>query len=124
MPVNQEENESGISKFFKNLFGDDDNDAEKYSSAARNKVIVTVHAQSADEAERAADVLDDNGAADIDKDSDDNRYNKTGDANQSVKVIEEKLEVGKRNMQTGGKDYAAVLLNARCRKNFACAKKM
>ena len=45
------ENESGISKFFKNLFGDDDNDADRYSKvASRSNSIVTVYAQTADEA--------------------------------------------------------------------------
>jgi uncharacterized protein (TIGR02271 family) len=62
------ENESGISRFFKNLFGDDDNDADKYSKvAARSNSIVTVYAQTADEAERAADILDDNGAVNVDE---------------------------------------------------------
>lgn len=62
------DNESGISKFFKNLFGDDDNDADKYSTvASRSNSIVTVYAQNADEAERAADILDDNGAINVDE---------------------------------------------------------
>lgn len=62
------DNESGISKFFKNLFGDDNDDADKYSTvASRSNSIVTVYAQSADEAERAADILDDNGAIDVDE---------------------------------------------------------
>jgi len=60
--------ESGISRFFKNLFGNDDDDADKYTKVASNaQSIVTVHAQSSDEAERVADILDDNGAVDVDE---------------------------------------------------------
>lgn len=62
------EHESGISRFFKNLFGDNDSDADKYSTvASRSNSIVTVYAQTADEAERAADILDDNGAVNVDE---------------------------------------------------------
>jgi len=63
-----DEHESGISKFFKSLFGDDDDDADKYTRVASHaQSIVTVHAQSSDEAERVADILDDNGAVDVDE---------------------------------------------------------
>lgn len=63
-----DEHESGISRFFKSLFGNDDDDADKYSRvASQSQSIVTVHAQSQDEAERAADILDDNGAVDVDE---------------------------------------------------------
>jgi uncharacterized protein (TIGR02271 family) len=62
------DHENGITRFFKNLFGDSDDDADKYSRvASRSQSIVTVHAQSNDEAERAADILDDNGAVDVDE---------------------------------------------------------
>lgn len=72
-------NESGISKFFKSLFGDDDEDADRYTKAAsRAQSIVTVHAQSGDEAERAADILDDNGAVDVDEQGSTTGYNTTG----------------------------------------------
>ncbi len=67
---NSDEHESGISKFFKSLFGgdDDNDDADKYTRvASQAQSIVTVHAQSRDEAERVADILDDNGAVDVDE---------------------------------------------------------
>ena len=58
--------ESGISRFFKNLFGDNDVEANRYSRVGlRSNSIVTVHAQSSDEAERAADLLDDYGAINV-----------------------------------------------------------
>jgi len=60
------DNENGITRFFKNLFGDDDNEAQRYSKVGmRSNSIVTVHAQSSDEAERAADLLDDYGAINV-----------------------------------------------------------
>jgi uncharacterized protein (TIGR02271 family) len=62
-----DEHESGIGRFFRNLFSDDD-DSDKYVHVARHsKSIVTVHAQDADEAEQAADILDDAGAVDVDE---------------------------------------------------------
>jgi len=60
------EHESGITRFFKNLFGDNDDEADRYSRVGmRSNSIVTVHAQSSDEAERAADLLDDYGAINV-----------------------------------------------------------
>lgn len=55
-----------ISNFFSNLFG---NEAEssKYTRAASTGAVVTVHAQSSEEAEKAADILDDYGAIDVDE---------------------------------------------------------
>jgi uncharacterized protein (TIGR02271 family) len=74
------EHESGIARFFKNLFGDDDNDADKYSKvASRSNSIVTVYAQTADEAERAADILDDNGAVNVDEKGSEYGYGNSSD---------------------------------------------
>jgi len=76
-----DEHESGISRFFKNLFGDDDDDANKYSRAAsRGKSVVTVHATSDEEAKRASDILDDAGAVDVDENADDYSYGTSGAA--------------------------------------------
>ena len=55
-----------IGDFFSSLFGSND-DADKYKRVADRSSIVTVHAQSENEAERAADILDDNGAVDVDE---------------------------------------------------------
>jgi len=124
---NDDEHESGISRFFKNLFGgdddDDDNgDADKFTRVAnRSEAIITVHAQSKDEAERAADILDDNGAIDVDKHAakygytnsqysndngvaGDSQYSNdvSGDSTKKLPVIEEELHVGKEEVKTGG----------------------
>jgi stress response protein YsnF len=63
-----DESESGITRFFKNLFGGDDDEADRYTRVGSSSgAIVTVHANSGDEAERAADILDENGAVDVDE---------------------------------------------------------
>ena len=129
----KDDHESGITRFFKNLFGDDDNDnVTRYSNmATRGTSIVTVHASSAEEAERAADVLDDCGAIDVDDDANNygsdtgiapvGMFNETTGATattpdmdntsmnddditgtKSINVIEEELQVGKRTVETGG----------------------
>ncbi len=102
-----------IGDFFSNLFGGDDSNAhKKYSDVARRGSVVTVHAQSEDEAERAADILDDNGAVDVDERATQYGHGAMGgvgvddvnrtDADQTIKVIEENMEVGKRQVETGG----------------------
>jgi len=126
-----------IGGFFRSLFGgDDDNDEyKKHAEVGRRSTVVTVHAQSEDEAERAADILDDNGAVDVDEKAreygfgttsaaagtgvvgvgqtdtisgsgdayvDTTNRNLTPDSDQTIKVIQENLEVGKREVQTGG----------------------
>jgi len=69
--------DDSIGGFFRSLFGgDNDNDARKYSTVARRGCVVTVHAQSEEEASRAADLLDDNGAVDVDEQA--SRYGYTG----------------------------------------------
>ena len=108
---NQEE-ESGVSKFFKNLFGSDDDSTDRYNNiTAKSEAIVTVYATSADEAEKAADIMDDNGAVDLDLEAGgsggnamnvQNTTDNTGNANQKISIIEENLEVGKRTVETGG----------------------
>jgi hypothetical protein len=62
-------NTNRITDFFNSLFGgSDDDDAGRYSHVAqRADAIVTVHAHSNEEAERAADILDDAGAVDVDE---------------------------------------------------------
>ena len=57
----------GVTGFFNSLFGVDSDDAKRYSTVARDKrcAIVTVHARSSDQAEHAADLLDDCGAMDV-----------------------------------------------------------
>lgn len=108
---------SSVGGFFSSLFGDDDDNRNKYARVADQGSVVTVHAQTEDEAERAADVLDDAGAVDVNERAAQYGYGATGmttgtmtdttsvrttDGDQTIKVIEENLEVGKRTVETGG----------------------
>ena len=136
--TNSEEHESGISRFFSSLFGSDDDETTHHRAKAYGEVasqsdaIVTVHATSEDEASRAANLLDEAGAFDIDERASQygltdsqtpgayptaGTYDKTStpvgttypadtiddtDANSTIKVIQEDLQVGKRTVETGG----------------------
>ena len=108
-------NTNAITDFFNSLFGGkDDDDAERYSRVAqRSNSIVTVHAQNKDEAEAAAEILDDCGAIDVDERASHYGYTNTrtegigersnvsGDRSDSIERIEENLEVGKKTVETG-----------------------
>ena len=108
---------SGIGGFFSSLFGSaDDEDTKKYATVGDRGSIVTVHADTDDDAEPAADILDEAGAVDVNERAAEYGYvstsatpamttptpmtSTTGD--QTIKVIEENLEVGKRTVETGG----------------------
>lgn len=112
---------SSIGGFFSSLFGDDSDDRDKYADVADRHSLVTVHATTDDEAERAADILDEAGAIDVNEraaeydyagkttgtgvatgallDTTTSRPTDTGD---TIKVIQEDLQVGKRTVETGG----------------------
>lgn len=98
---------SGVSGFFSNLFGTTE-DATKFTEVGSKGSIVTVHAKSADKAEEAARILDNFGAIDVDARSQQYRTgtttNTTATANDadSIKIIEERMQVGKREVETGG----------------------
>ncbi len=98
-----------ISEFFSSLF-DSNDEADKYSNVAKNsECVVTVHANDSDEAIRAAEVLDSYGAMDVDDqnanaghgDSKLERHLSDSDSDESIPVIEEEMEVGKRQVETG-----------------------
>ncbi len=105
---------SGVGSFFSSLFGNDDNDRHTYARVADRGSVVTVHASTEDEAERAADILDNAGAVDVNERAAQYGYGTTGATTgtltdttgvrtgDTLKVIEENLEVGKRQVQRGG----------------------
>jgi hypothetical protein len=105
------ENDENISRrdFFRSLF-DNDTDVDNYSRVASRGSVVTVHARSAEQARQAASLLDQYGAVDVDEKSTqsnnqfDNRqaYDTSATTNQSLPVIEEELQLGKRVVETGG----------------------
>jgi uncharacterized protein (TIGR02271 family) len=95
-----------FSNFFGSLF-DKDDDVRNYSQVANRGSVVTVHAQSEQEAQLAADVLDRAGAVDVDERA--MQYQSTTNTgatynttDQALPVIEEQLQVGKREVTTGG----------------------
>jgi hypothetical protein len=58
--------ESGLTRFFKTIFGDKHEDSEKYSKVAlEGGAVVSVYTHSVEEAGRAADILDNKGAVDV-----------------------------------------------------------
>ena len=62
-------NTNKFTDIFNKLFGHDSDDAKRYSTIGQSNVtMVMVHAASNDQAEEAADVLDDCGAVDVDED--------------------------------------------------------
>jgi uncharacterized protein (TIGR02271 family) len=110
---------SSIGRFFKNLFSDDDTTADRYTQVASgSNSIVTVHADSEARAEQAADIMDDCGAMNVEDRAAsygfaDTRQsvsgtattadlNRTAAAGETLKVVEENLNVGKREVETGG----------------------
>lgn len=110
-----DDDNDGIGGFFKNLFSDDDEKIERFSRAGRKGTVVTVHASSDREAEVAADILDDHGAVDVDEfDENKQSFDNTlitpqslstadiSDETESISIIEEQMQVGKRQVQTGG----------------------
>lgn len=111
---NDRDGESGITRFFKSLFGDDDEDVNRYAKVGSNsRSIVTVQAQSSNEAERAADILDEAGAVDVNEKaaqygiaSSGRDFSTRGDSNNrnetTIPRVEETLEVGKREVERGG----------------------
>jgi uncharacterized protein (TIGR02271 family) len=94
------------------LFGSDNDDYNIYSEVARRgSTIVTVHAQSDQEAQTAATLLDQYNAIDVNERAAQFRgqtntatTNTTARAegSASIPVVEEQLQVGKQVVETGG----------------------
>ncbi|WP_338768132.1 YsnF/AvaK domain-containing protein [Bernardetia sp. ABR2-2B] len=116
-------NENTITRFFENLFADDEDEKRKkmYCDVAIRNSLLTVHADSKKEAQVALNILNNSGAIDIESDyeryqkaiannedyslemynKDRNQDYREVEEEQSAKVIEEKMHVGKRTTETG-----------------------
>jgi len=103
----------GISGFFNSLFGGDTDEARNYTNAASDaEAILTIQTDSTERAHQIAEILDRNGAFDVDERTSqyqtssaqttttENRTAATGDMN--IPIIEEELQVGKRQVESGG----------------------
>jgi len=105
--TDRKRHDDSISSFFDTLFGDNDH-KDDYKTAVRNGSMVTVHADSRERAEKAQSILDRYGAIDMDGDSSEYRSGETtehtvdSDTNKTNPVIEEDLQVGKREVEGGG----------------------
>ena len=98
--TNQEEGVGNrISSFFSNLF-EDEGDASSHTEAGSRGTVVTIHAQTEHEALQAVEILDNYGAVDVNEYADKARSNAGSDG--KVQVIQEELQVGKREVETGG----------------------
>lgn len=110
-----DDDDDSISGFFRSLFGGDDK-PDRYARYARKTgAIVTVHAKSPQEADQAADILDEYGAVNLDErisgttETDTNRRDTTStdrrdtaSTDKTIPIIEEELHAGKRTVDTGG----------------------
>ena len=110
-------NERGIGGFFRSLFGEDDDEADKYTRVAeRANSVVTVYAATAEDAQRAAVILDSSGAIDVNEKATEYGYttnrgitgkdtmsSRSGDeSSTSIPIVEENVQIGKREVETGG----------------------
>jgi uncharacterized protein (TIGR02271 family) len=118
----------GISGFFNSLFGDDETTVNNYTNAANDAdAILAVQVDSDERARQAAEILDRNGAIDVDErgaqyssqnysQETNTRQNFTEtsgttgtsqnyantETSTAIPVIEEQLQVGKQQVETGG----------------------
>ena len=117
-----------VGNFFDSLFGGDETTARNYSNAAGDAdAILTVHADSVEKAREAAAILDRNGAVDVDAASSQHVQRNAAQTTQTttgqntshadqttardvaktqgemtIPIIEEQIQVGKREVETGG----------------------
>ena len=95
--------------FFSNLFDGDEDTARGYADVARRGTVVTVHCETMDQAKRAAAILDQYGAIDFDERN--TAYGGRAELNDdTIKVIEENIAVGKREVQTGSATVRARII--------------
>lgn len=98
----QSNDSDGISRFFSNLFGENDQ-VKSYSTVAERGAVVTVHAQSRKEAEQAVYILDMYDAVDPNERASEGSYYNSNEqklsSKDSIPVIEEEMEVGKREIE-------------------------
>ncbi|MGZ5007000.1 MAG: YsnF/AvaK domain-containing protein [Methylobacter sp.] len=104
------QNHESFTNFFSSLFGKDKSNS--YAEVARQcEAIVTVHAESEDEAWRAGEILDDAGALDVDEQAgqfvhpvsaaQETPIAVSGTEETTIPIIEEQLNVGKKEVESG-----------------------
>ena len=112
---------TGVGGFFNSLFGDNSPEARNYTNAASDtEAILTVQTDSDERARQIADIMDRNGAIDVDERNNQYQANyaqSSGSATQNnvatenrtaaaggtkIPIIEEDIQIGKRAVETGG----------------------
>ncbi len=102
-----------ISNFFSSMFGSDAPEARTYADVAnQTEAILTVQTDSTEKAKKAGEILDKNGAVDVDERAAQKQQNfaqtgktttgKTSEGDIKIPVMEEELQIGKRTVETGG----------------------
>lgn len=109
---------------------DDDNRRDRYSRVGARSHVITVHVTDKDQADKAVDILDDCGALDVSEEDErlrsgrnmgigsnlnqdqdrgqdinlgqDQNRDLNNDGDDTISVIKEDMEVGKRDVETGG----------------------
>jgi uncharacterized protein (TIGR02271 family) len=112
------EKQGGLRGFFASLFGSDDDSYGHYSEAVRRgSIVVAVTLEDDSQVERATEILEDCGAIDVDERLE--QWKLAGDTGydeqakpltreeiardrETLQVVQEELEVGKRAVQRGG----------------------
>jgi uncharacterized protein (TIGR02271 family) len=99
--------ESGITQFFRDLFGaDDDSEARYYEDAVRHGNAIVIIDTDESRIDRAVEIMNRHGAVDIERDT--GSFHGDGDktrmesGERSIPVVQEELQVGKRAVQRGG----------------------
>ncbi|WP_276495697.1 YsnF/AvaK domain-containing protein [Pontibacter litorisediminis] len=106
-PTADRDNDSRVGNFFNSLLGNR-NESAMYSEAARNGSVVTVHTTSEEESRKVCQILDKAGAIDVNERASQQRGMASSskgnwtDSKASIPVVEENLNVGKREVETGG----------------------
>ena len=108
--LNNEGSDTKLNNFFGSVF-DKEDDIKNHYQVASSGCTVTVHATSSQEAQLAAEIMDQYGAVDVDERAMHGQSN-TGftqtpgaavsNSDNAIPVIEEELQVGKQVVQTGG----------------------
>ncbi|GAB3813518.1 YsnF/AvaK domain-containing protein [Pontibacter rugosus] len=96
-----------VGNFFNSMLDNRDESA-RYSELAQKGSVVTVHTTSRDEARKVAETLDKCGAIDVNERASQggtmtsSAKGKWTDSSASIPVVEENMQVGKREVETGG----------------------
>ncbi|GHA57879.1 YsnF/AvaK domain-containing protein [Pontibacter akesuensis] len=106
-PTTNRDNDNKTGNFFNSLM-DNRDESTKYSELAKNGSVVTVHTSSRTEAKTVSETLDKCGAIDVNERAaqggmmSSSTKGKWTDSSSSIPVVEENLQVGKREVETGG----------------------